>query len=169
MRNYGRAGLSWQEVFRTRDRGEVERRCRQAGLEFEWYAGECLRTRCTRPAVVRHPITGEPCWFNQAQHWHLSCLDGETRTSLLATHPRDELPRTCTFGDGTPITDEAIATILSGFQNVEVAFGWEAGDVELIDNVMVAHARNPYVGERRLLVALGDMCSYASVAAARAR
>src|SRR5580693_5497136 len=80
VRNYGQGvGLDWRTVFRTDDRAEVERICRENRLDCEWKTGDRLRTRCLRPAVVRHPVTGEWSWFNQAQHWHPSCLDAETR------------------------------------------------------------------------------------------
>jgi alpha-ketoglutarate-dependent taurine dioxygenase len=44
-----------------------------------------------------------------------------------------------------------------------VKFAWQRGDIMLLDNVLTAHARNPFVGERKLLVAMGDMRSYADV------
>src|SRR5437868_7578794 len=41
VRNYGeRMGLSWQKVFLTTDRAEVERRCRAARMQFEWKSGD---------------------------------------------------------------------------------------------------------------------------------
>jgi hypothetical protein len=33
---------------------------------------------------------------------------------------------------------------------------WVAGDVLLIDNVLVAHGRRPFEGSRRVLVAMSD-------------
>jgi len=33
----------------------------------------------------------------------------------------------------------------------------------LLDNLLVAHARNPFSGARRILVTLGDMMSYDDV------
>ena len=73
VRNYGRGlGLDWTTVFQTTDRKVVEAQCEREGLEWEWKDKDRLRTRCVRPAVVRHPQTGEPVWFTQAQHWHIS-------------------------------------------------------------------------------------------------
>ena len=43
----------------------------------------CQALADARPAVARHPRTGELSWVNQAQHFHISCLDPETR----AFHP----------------------------------------------------------------------------------
>jgi alpha-ketoglutarate-dependent taurine dioxygenase len=165
IRNYGeQVGLDWRTVFRTDDREEVERRCRAEGIGFEWRAGERLRTRSVRPAVIRHPRTGEMSWFNQAQHWHLSCLDAETRRSLETLFAEDDLPRSCCFGDGSPIPEEDMQQILEVYQELEVCFKWQPGDVLLLDNVLTAHGRNPFLGARKLLVGLGEMTSYGELA-----
>ncbi|MGW0532461.1 amino acid adenylation domain-containing protein [Streptomyces sp. NPDC003032] len=160
VRNYGTGlGLDWRDVFRTGNRAEAEARCARQGLRHEWY-GDRLRTTAVRPAVLRHPRTGEWSWFNQAQHWHTACLSTEARESLLSTMAPDELPRGCRFGDGTAIPDEAMHGILRVYQELEVSFPWERGDVMLLDNILAAHARNPFRGERELLVAMGGMVRY---------
>ena len=38
-----------------------------------------------------------------------------------------------------------------------VRFQWQHGDMVSLDNMLVAHARDPYVGPRKIVVALGDM------------
>jgi alpha-ketoglutarate-dependent taurine dioxygenase len=157
-RGYHRGlGLDWRKVFATDDPGEVTRKCAAEGLECDWRADGTLRTVAVRPAVVKHPETGELSWFNQAQHWHPSCLEPETREALLALYDKDDLPRDCRYGDGTPIEDSVMAEILGAYEELEYAFTWQEGDVLAIDNVLVAHARNPYSGPRRLLVALTEM------------
>lgn len=154
-------GLDWQTVFRTDDRAEVERRCTEDGFEVLWKdGGSVLRTRCWRPAVVRHGITGEVSWFNQAQHWHIACLDADTRDALRVLLSDDDFPRHCYYGDGSPIPDADMEHILDVYRELEVSFPWQTGDVVLVDNVLVAHARNPFQGERKILVALGDMASF---------
>jgi SAM-dependent methyltransferase/alpha-ketoglutarate-dependent taurine dioxygenase len=164
VRNYGTGlGLNWQTVFQTEDRSEVERRCRREGLEFEWKDQDQLRTSCVRPAAIKHPRTGEMTWFNQAQHWHVSCLDPATRDSALGLFKEADLPRHCYFGDGTSIEAWEMAEILETYRRHEVSFTWQRGDVMMLDNVLTAHARNRFVGERKLLVTMGDMLSYAGV------
>ncbi|HEX2253340.1 MAG TPA: TauD/TfdA family dioxygenase [Thermoanaerobaculia bacterium] len=161
MRNYHPGlGLSWQEVFQTSDRREVERRCREDRIEADWVEETRLRTRARRPAVVAHPVTGELTWFNQAQHWHVSCLDAQSRESMESLFSEDELPRNCYYGDDSTIADEDMQHVLDVYDRLEISFPWQRGDVILVDNVLVAHARNPYQGKRKLLVSLGDMGSY---------
>ncbi|MGW7256485.1 TauD/TfdA family dioxygenase [Streptomyces sp. NPDC054834] len=161
VRNYGTGlGLDWREVLRTDDRREAEARCARQGLRSLW-RGDRLRTEAVRPAALRHPRTGVWSWISQAQHWHPACLAPETRAALEATHTPDTLPRQCRFGDGSPIPDEAMAEICRVYAELEVCFPWERGDVLVLDNILVAHARNPFRGPRELLVAMGDMVRFA--------
>ncbi len=161
MRNYGQGlGLDWQSVFRTTDKAALEERARQDRLELEWKADGHLCTRAVRPAVIRHPHTGSLSWFNQAQHWHVSCLDPETRRSMEAVFAERDLPRNCYFGDGSSIPDEGMRQILDVYRELEVSVPWQEGDVILVDNVLAAHGRNPYVGARKILVAMGDMVTF---------
>jgi alpha-ketoglutarate-dependent taurine dioxygenase len=162
MRHYGAGpGLDWQTVFRTADPAEAAARCAADGFDVQWKsAGRVLRTRCKRPAVVRHPVTGEACWFNQAQHWHIACLEPELRESMLGAFGENDLPRHCCYGDGSAIADADMEHILGVYRELEICFPWQAGDVVLVDNVLAAHGRNPFQGERQILVTLGDMTSY---------
>jgi alpha-ketoglutarate-dependent taurine dioxygenase len=129
----------------------------------EWKDGDRLSTRCVRPAVIRHPATGESSWFNQAQHWHPACLDRETRRSLFSLFAEDELPRNCLYGDGTRIEDSVMDEICGTYANLEVRFPWREKDILVLDNMLTAHARNPFEGKRVLLVAMGDMKTYDEV------
>ena len=63
-------GKSWQETFETDDRDRVEEHCRASGVEFEW-TDSGLRTVAVRPAVIRHPETGDEVWFTQVDKWHV--------------------------------------------------------------------------------------------------
>ena len=162
VRNYGDGpGLSWQNVFRTTNRAEVENYCHENMIEFEWKDGDRLRTQSTRPAAIPHPATGEYCWINQAQHWHLSCLDDQTREALLTVFAEEDLPRTSYYGDGSPIADEDMQSICQLYRQLEVSFPWQPGDVLMVDNISTAHARNAFSGDRKLLVAMGELRSYA--------
>nr|QEO74634.1 condensation domain-containing protein [uncultured bacterium] len=146
--------LPWTEVFQTSDRGEVERRCAAAGIELTW-AGSHLRMRQRCQAVATHPRTGEPVWFNQAHLFHPAALPAAVRSELEAA-VGEALPRSAAFGDGSAIPDDAVATISAAFQADAAEVGWQAGDVLLVDNMLTAHGRRPYQGQRRLLAAMAE-------------
>lgn len=149
-------GLPWQKVFGTDDRREVERMCQSQGIHWRWLQHDRLHTVAVRPAVVDHPSSGDSAWFAQLQHWHLACLDRETRDSLLRMYPVEELPRDVRFGDGEPIPDDVMYTIMGAYEQNETRVALARGDVIVLDNVLTAHGRNPFTGRRRLYVALGD-------------
>jgi alpha-ketoglutarate-dependent taurine dioxygenase len=157
VRNFG-TGLSlpWQQSFHTRDGAEVEAYFRRARIEWEWVGDDGLRTRQVRGAVVRHPETGDPLWFNHVAFWHISSLEAKVRASLEAMFREEELPYNTFYGDGGRIADEDVAEIRAAYAAEQVEFDWRRGDLIVLDNMLVAHGRNPYEGERRILVAMGE-------------
>ena len=126
-------------------------------MRCDWTDGGGLRIRQNGPAVVSHPKTGERAFFNQIQLHHPSCLDAETRQSLLSLFREDELPRNVLYGDGTAIPDSVMERIGELYWKLAVSFPWSAGDLIMLDNMLVSHARTPYVGPRKIIVAMGEM------------
>jgi non-ribosomal peptide synthetase component F/alpha-ketoglutarate-dependent taurine dioxygenase len=158
VRNYTDGlDVSWQEFFHTTDRSAVEEQCRRAAVEYVWRGENRLRTSQVCQAVATHPATGESVFFNQVQLHHVSCLDSEVRDSLLSLFNKDELPRNVYFGDGSPIEDQAVDHVSEVYRASAVNFPWREGDILMVDNMLVAHARNPYVGPRKIMVAMGDL------------
>jgi len=157
VRNYGEGlDLSWQNVFQTDDPTDVERFCRTAGIEFEWIGLGRLRTRQVCQAVAQHPKTGETVWFNQAHLFHISSLPAVARETLLSTFDERDLPRNTYYGDGSPIEPGALDAIRAAYDEHAVAFPWEAGDIVLLDNMLTAHARRPFVGPRKIVVGMAE-------------
>jgi alpha-ketoglutarate-dependent taurine dioxygenase len=158
VRNYGEGvDLPWQEAFQTSDRGAVEEYCRKARMTVEWKDGNRLRTRSVRPATVVHPKTGETIWFNHAHMFHMSNLQPAVREALLAEFREDELPRNAFYGDGSPIESSVLDEIRGVYDEVALRFDWRQGDVLMLDNFLSSHGREPFVGPRRILVAMGEL------------
>jgi alpha-ketoglutarate-dependent taurine dioxygenase len=156
VRNYGDGlGLPWHEVFQTTERDEVEEHCRRAEIVCEWKGGDRLCTRQVRPAVRTHPKSGEWVWFNHALFFHVSSLDAETRDAFAGLSA-DELPFNTLFGDGTSIDVSLMEEIREAYKQATVSFAWQMGDVLMLDNMLVAHGREPFVGPRKVVVAMAD-------------
>jgi alpha-ketoglutarate-dependent taurine dioxygenase len=151
--------VPWEDFFRTSDRAVVEARCRESALECEWLPERGLRIKKLRPAISRHPRTNETVFFNQIQLHHVSCLEKAVRDSLLSAFREEELPRNVYYGDGSPIEDDLVAELGRLYRKTAASFPWRSGDVLLVDNMLTAHSRNPFVGPRKILVALGQMHS----------
>lgn len=152
-----RLDVSWQSFYGTSDRDVVSARCDAAGVVYRWLGDDVLQTRTICPAVIRHPVTGERAFFNQVQLHHPSCLDPDVREDLLELVGEDRLPRNVLYGDGTPIPDAVMAEIGRAYEACAVRFGWQKGDVAILDNMLTAHARDPYSGPRKIVVAMGNM------------
>jgi alpha-ketoglutarate-dependent taurine dioxygenase len=158
------AGLSWQTVFETTERAAVERYCRDGSIDMEWTVDGGLRTAQVRRAFARHPRTGETVWFNQVDQWHPSNLGAQGERALRMAIGKSELPIDGAWGDGAPLDRETLDAVRRVFSGVSVTFSWRRGDVLLLDNMLVAHGRRPFAGERRVLVAMGDPVAAAAVA-----
>ncbi len=152
----GDIGPSVGAAFGTDDRAAVEAYCADNRIEFEWQPGGELRTRQRRPAVVRHPVSGRRCWFNQVAFLSEWTIDPEIREFMLDMYGAEGLPFTTSFGDGEPITEDVIALLNQIYEAQTVREPWQAGDLMLVDNIATAHSREPFEGTREVLVALAD-------------
>lgn len=149
-------GASLADAFGSEDRGAVESYCRAAAIEFEWQPDGGLRTRQRRSAVVRHPVTGRRCWFNQIAFLNEWTLAPEIREYLVDVYGADGLPFNTRYGDGAPIGEDTVQLLNDVYQSHTVREPWQVGDMMLVDNVRTAHSREPYEGPREVLVAMTD-------------
>lgn len=158
VRNYDddALDLSWREVFQTDSRAEVESYCLKAGMKAEWNGDKQLRTSQVCQAAIKHPLTGEMVWFNQAHLFHVSSLDQDVRDLLKSTSRGNE-PRNAFFGDGSAIDEAVLDHIRSVYEKEKVTFPWQQGDVLILDNILKAHGRNPYRGPRQIVVGMGRL------------
>jgi alpha-ketoglutarate-dependent taurine dioxygenase len=149
-------GASVAEAFGTDDRGAVEAYCLANGIEFEWQPDGGLRTRQHRSAVVRHPVSGERCWFNQIAFLNEWTMAPEVRDYLVEVYGADGLPFNTRFGNGDPIGEEVVELLSEVYHANTAREPWQAGDLLLVDNVRSAHSREPFEGPREVLVAMAD-------------
>ena len=157
VRNYSdKLDLSWENVFQTKNKLEVESYCRQHGIKFEWKDSNHLKTIQVCQAVSTHPQTGEMVWFNQAHLFHVSSLEAEVRQTLLASFKEEELPRNAYYGDGSPIESSVLDEIREIYQQEAVIFPWQEGDVLMLDNMLAAHGRMPFIGTRYVVVGMAE-------------
>jgi alpha-ketoglutarate-dependent taurine dioxygenase len=160
VRNFGDGfGLPWSTVFQTTDRQEVEEHCRRVGIDFEWKPNNGLRTRAIRPAIARHPRTGEQTWFNHATFFHVTTLESGIRKALRAEFAEDDLPTNTFYGDGKPIETAVLDHLREVYYRETAMFPWQQGDLLVLDNMLTAHGRSAYTGERKILVGMGQAMS----------
>jgi len=149
-------GPSWQDTFCTDQREVVEQHCREIDIQFEWRKNDRLRLIHTRPATRVHPISGEKVWFNQADQFHPTHFPGEVYDTLmmLANDIEEDLPLFVSFGDGTQIPKDMIHEIIRIIDTVVVVRPWVKGDFVMVENMLAAHGRKAYKGERKIVVSM---------------
>ncbi|MGF1739616.1 TauD/TfdA family dioxygenase [Vibrio profundum] len=155
VRNYHEnLDLSWQEVFQTEIKEDVESYCLNNEIDFEWInSGEQLRTKQKSKFTLVHPETNEQVWFNQSNLFHISALGkagGELRTQLGL----DNVPRNCYFGNGEEIPNEFMEKINEAIHAETFSFPWKKGDILLVDNIRMTHGRTTFSGQRKVAVAM---------------
>ncbi|KOT91855.1 SyrP [Streptomyces sp. NRRL F-5755] len=149
-------GATLTEAFGTDDRRAVERYCRGHAIDYAWQPDGALRTRQRRGAVLRHPVTGRRCWFNQIAFLSEWTMDPEVREYLMDVYGADALPFNTRYGGGDPIGEDVVQLLNSVYEAHTAREPWQAGDLMLVDNVRTAHSREPYEGPREVLVGMTD-------------
>ncbi|CAI0651984.1 unnamed protein product [Colletotrichum noveboracense] len=124
-------------------------------VEGEWQRDGSLVVLSRVPAIRRVASTGKLTFFNG-----LAGVFGRMRDQQALDPPhrgpdgRYHLPTT--YGDDSEIPPEYLERLLEIGDEIQFLVPWEKGDVALLDNYTVQHARSPWVGERSLLISLWD-------------
>jgi alpha-ketoglutarate-dependent taurine dioxygenase len=162
IRNYNEdIGASIAEAFGTDDRRAVESYCDGNAIKFEWQPNGGLRTWQRRTAVVRHPRTGQRCWFNQIAFLNAWTMEPALREYLVDIYGEDGLPFNTRLGNGEPIGADVVQMINKVYEENTAREPWQSGDLMLVDNVRTAHGREPFEGPRAVLVAMADAVNLA--------
>ena len=149
-------GASYEDAFGTDDRTAVENYCRANSVEFQWQRDGSLRTWQRRRAVVRHPVTGQECWFNQIGFLNEWTMAPEVHEYLVDMYGADGLPFNTRYGDGEPISADVVQLLNNAYEATTVRESWQAGDLLLVDNVRTAHSREAFTGPREIVVGMSE-------------
>ncbi|WP_407691689.1 TauD/TfdA family dioxygenase [Pseudonocardia thermophila] len=156
-RNYNdEIGASVADAFGTDDPRAVEAYCRANKIDFQWQPDGGLRTWQRRRAVTIHPITGQRCWFNQIAFLNEWTTEPEVREFLVDCYGPQGLPFTTLFGNGEPIGQQIVDLIADVYVRHTHREPWQPGDLLLVDNIRTAHSREPFDGQREILVGMAD-------------
>jgi alpha-ketoglutarate-dependent taurine dioxygenase len=157
VRNYHhRIDIPWQKAFGASTKTGVAEYCREHNISFEWIREDQLRTWQVLPAVRSHPKLTSYVWFNQAHLFHWSSLPAQTQAVLRGSFDEADMPRNCYYGDGNPIPVPDLDAVRASYAKASQSFHWHEGDLLLLDNMLVAHGRQPFQGSRRILVAMAE-------------
>ncbi|KAK4183503.1 hypothetical protein QBC35DRAFT_456205 [Podospora australis] len=115
-----------------------------------------LRVWQVLPAIQEHPHTGQKVFFNNVVSRFLNALKNETLLPPHLSKEKGEYLPPCFYGDGSLIPREYLDSAVEFINKTRAMVTWKKGDVVLIDNHAVQHAREPWTGNRKLLASLWD-------------
>lgn len=157
INKWQRSHKSWPEVFETSSKEEVERKCKESGFHFEWTKNGWITIRQDRPAIMRHPVTQDLVWFNQAHLYDfnpkLLGILSYIGAKLLYSQKHMRLHEVF-FGDNSCIPRKEMYHILDTLDEKTIKFPWKEGDLLVLDNILAMHGRAPFKGKRRILAAM---------------
>ncbi|KAL2132254.1 hypothetical protein VTI74DRAFT_4049 [Chaetomium olivicolor] len=160
LQAYGQHVLDSDDIETARQKIEAEIR-RLPTATWEWLnrsetnlLGD-LRVWQVLPAIINHPRTGQPAFFNNIVSRFLNALRNDTLLPPHLSRDGEYLPP-CFYGDGSLIPREYLDSAVEFITQTRAMVTWKKGDVILIDNHAVQHAREPWTGNRKLLASLWD-------------
>ncbi|NIG57752.1 TauD/TfdA family dioxygenase [Chitinophaga sp. Cy-1792] len=148
-------GKTWMDTFETSDKSVVEKYCDESNISYTWDGNNlCLSQQGL--GVAQHPVTGEKVWFNQANQFHPSGLPDEIYRGLKLIHSRNKhkFPQYAYYGNGEEIAEADLKQITDLHFKCAIKFPWQKNDVLMLDNMLMAHGRMPFKGERKVYVSM---------------
>jgi Taurine catabolism dioxygenase TauD, TfdA family len=148
--------VAWSDFFGTTDKGEVERQCTDQGLSFAWLDGDILQTEY-KTVATGLLADGRTTMFHQIALHHPAFLPVEVREYFTSYDDSNRTPREVLLGDGSELSDHWALAIVDAQIEASHFFQWQAGDILILDNRIMAHARATYSGERENYAILGKL------------
>ncbi|RSM00498.1 hypothetical protein CEP52_009100 [Fusarium oligoseptatum] len=137
----------------TRDK--VEKQVRRLTDDFQWNEDGSLELTQHIPGLRRAPSSGRPVWFNGLVGRHGITRDiGALDPPYIGRDGMTYLP--CVYGDDTPIPRKYLDKLIDVIDKEEIHVVLEEGDILFVDNFQVSHGREPWEGDRQILVSMWE-------------
>lgn len=147
-------GLSWKEVFQVATKDEMISICDKFRIEYRFRDDDNVSISWVKPAIYTHPHTNEEVWFNHSCFFNKYSLYEIAGLSEEDEMPEELLSQDTCFGNGEEISYEEFRQIKHAFDRNTVLFPYQKGDVLFLDNMLAAHGRSPFTGERLIATSI---------------
>ncbi|KAI3740650.1 hypothetical protein L2E82_31120 [Cichorium intybus] len=138
-------GSGWKSAYMTDDKNIAEERAAKQGTKLEWMGNAVKTITGPMPGVRFDKGSQRKTWFNSLANSYGGPANAEIYDDK----------RSIEFGNGEPLSDDAMKDCLRILEEECVAIPWKKGDVMLVNNLMVLHSRRPLIKPpRRILVSL---------------
>jgi len=143
--------IGWDSAFFTDSKEEVERLCDHLGIQYNWQEDGGLELTETVPIFTPHPRSGK-LYYRSNLHTNRTFEGRKVDEEVRAKHKANGHY----LDNGEMLTREESDAIMNLYEDVELDWQYQDGDVAIVDNLKCAHGRNPFSGPREVLVALLD-------------
>jgi alpha-ketoglutarate-dependent taurine dioxygenase len=145
---------SWRTAFYTSDRHDVEKVCVEKGMTPIWHEDNSLTTKAVLPNFKRHPATGEKvihtvAFGNADDYNKIAGADAAAAQAFTQYIESQRIRSGSVLSDGSIMPKEERELIMSIYEQHELSWAWKAGDIMLLDNLLVGHGRYAYSGNHR--------------------
>jgi alpha-ketoglutarate-dependent taurine dioxygenase len=146
-----------EQTKRSKVEAQISRYGRGQYTTFEWSdgadgQGQVLTLTHHLPVIRTQPGTNLPTLFTGLAAYYKNNLEAKTGSGAGRKNVAVQ-----TFGDGTPIPEEYLATLARITDEIRVLHRWQEGDVLVFDNVIAQHGREPWEGDQGDRVVLASL------------
>ena len=142
----------------------------QRGFSWTWLPDGSINVFQRVPGIRIHPTLQRPAYFNNVGNRYAyskehGCLQPPHYSEEKKDYfPPPSFPRPLDEEEGgkedEPIPLEWLESAHRWTKELQAHVEWEQGDILVIDNLAVQHARTPWEGPRKLVASLWDQRSY---------
>lgn len=167
------AGRSWKSFFHVETKEQCEQKMIAGGWDYQWGVGpdDAVREsdflKCTTPlleAVKIAPGTSRKCFFNQLIATTANALEfsrvgkpGGGYDPLQDIPTQAGIDACVRFGNGDSVPLDILLEAKGLCEKFAIEIVWQEGDVALLSNYLMMHARRPWngpEGTRKVLASL---------------
>ena len=162
-------GSCWQKAFATDNPKTVEMICKKNGVRYEWLPNsnsECFPNLIThvhlpwcmnRCLILQTPILGKVVYHDIINRFpsRFDNLKVHESINSESVAPKCELQRPNGGKDEFLDENDKLALMEAIWKNA-IFVEWQKGDVLIINNKKIAHARMNVTGERKIVAAMAS-------------
>lgn len=163
---------SWEDLFQTNCKKQVEQNCSENDQEVKWKANDKLAISNSTKAFKQ--VNNERSWFNHIQVFHPLAVLRESKnifkfkkdlrsfltymatflftTLKLVFSKSEDLGMFCTYGNGEKFSKKEIDALQDCIWKNMQFVKLNPGDLLVVNNDFMAHGRMPFKGNRQIWV-----------------
>jgi alpha-ketoglutarate-dependent taurine dioxygenase len=154
----------WQTMFKTESLNELRQICDANQMTLEIRSDDSIVIEYVSPAIRTAEGDGE-IFINNAMllvKSELALRSGEAAQFVGAATTK--VPLVVRLEDGSALPDWLIADVDAVSEEITIEVQWQRGDVVAVDNRRILHGRRKAVGDREILVRLGNLAEASAAA-----